>query len=63
MKLHLDRDAFRVLIESVHKKTGYSSDVLEKDYAAFKKSVLTDSNYIYEYDCLFSFSLRRNYMI
>ena len=32
MKLHLDRDAFRVLIESIHEKTGYRSDVLEKDY-------------------------------
>lgn len=32
MKLHLDRDAFRVLIESVHKETGYRSDVPEKDY-------------------------------
>lgn len=32
MKLHLDRDAFRVLIESIHKETGYRSDVLEKDY-------------------------------
>ena len=32
MKLHLDKDAFRVLIESIHNKTGYRSDVLEKDY-------------------------------
>ena len=32
MKLHLDRDAFRVLIESIHEKTGYRTDVLEKDY-------------------------------
>ena len=32
MKLHLDRDAFRVLIEDVHNKTGYRTDVLEKDY-------------------------------
>ena len=30
--LHLDKDAFRVLIESIHEQTGYSSDVLEKDY-------------------------------
>ena len=32
MKLHLDKDAFRVLIESIHEKTGYRADVLEKDY-------------------------------
>lgn len=32
MKLHLDKDAFRVLIETIHEKTGYSADVLEKDY-------------------------------
>lgn len=32
MNLHLDRDAFRVLIEIVSEKTGYRSDVLEKDY-------------------------------
>ncbi len=32
MRLHLDKDAFRVLIESVHERTGYRSDVLEKDY-------------------------------
>lgn len=32
MKLHLDKDAFRVLIESIHEKIGYRSDVLEKDY-------------------------------
>lgn len=32
MKLHLDKDAFRVLIESIHEKTGYRTDVLEKDY-------------------------------
>jgi hypothetical protein len=32
MKLHLDTDAFRVLIEDIHNKTGYRSDVLEKDY-------------------------------
>lgn len=32
MKLHLDKDAFRVLIESIHEQTGYRSDVLEKDY-------------------------------
>lgn len=32
MKLHLDKDAFRVLIEAIHNKTGYRSDVLEKDY-------------------------------
>ena len=32
MKLHLDKDAFRVLIETIHEKTGYRADVLEKDY-------------------------------
>lgn len=32
MNLHLDKDAFRVLIENIHEKTGYRSDVLEKDY-------------------------------
>ncbi len=26
MKLHLDKDAFHVLIESIHNKTGYRSD-------------------------------------
>ena len=30
MTLHLDKDAFRVLIESIHEQTGYRSDVLEK---------------------------------
>ncbi len=32
MKLHQDKDAFRVLIEDIHNKTGYRTDVLEKDY-------------------------------
>lgn len=32
MKLHLDKDAFGVLIEAVHVKTGFRSDVIEKDY-------------------------------
>lgn len=32
MNLHLDKDAFRVLIEDIHIKTGYRTDVLEKDY-------------------------------
>ncbi len=32
MKLHQDTNAFRVLIEDIHKKTGYRTDVLEKDY-------------------------------
>lgn len=32
MKLHLDKNAFRVLIDDVHKRTGYRTDVLEKDY-------------------------------
>jgi predicted nucleotidyltransferase component of viral defense system len=32
MRLHQDKDAFRVLLEDVHSKTGYRTDVLEKDY-------------------------------
>lgn len=32
MKLHEDKNAFRVLIEDVHGRTGYRTDVLEKDY-------------------------------
>lgn len=32
MKLHLDRDAFRVLISEISEKTGYRRDVIEKDY-------------------------------
>lgn len=32
MKLHLDRDAFRVLIDIISGKTGYRKDVIEKDY-------------------------------
>lgn len=32
MKLHLDRNAFSVLLEDLHSKTGYRTDVLEKDY-------------------------------
>ena len=32
MNLHLDRDAFGVLLEDIHSKTGYRTDVLEKDY-------------------------------
>ena len=32
MKLHEDIDAFRVLIEDIHKRTGFRTDVLEKDY-------------------------------
>lgn len=32
MKLHQDKDAFRVLLDDVHTKTGYRADVLEKDY-------------------------------
>lgn len=49
MNLHLDKNAFRVLIEDVHKRTGYRTDVLEKDYyvvmvleelAAFQKDGL-----------------------
>ena len=32
MKLHRDINAFRVLIEDIHSKTEYRTDVLEKDY-------------------------------
>ena len=32
MKLHLNQDAFRVLIEQVSERTGYRQDVIEKDY-------------------------------
>lgn len=32
MKLHEDINAFRVLINNIHDKTGYRPDVLEKDY-------------------------------
>ncbi len=32
MNLHLDKAAFRVLLNAVHEKTGYRTDVLEKDY-------------------------------
>lgn len=32
MKLHLDKDAFQVLLNNVHDRTGYRLDVLEKDY-------------------------------
>ncbi|MCM1466777.1 MAG: nucleotidyl transferase AbiEii/AbiGii toxin family protein [Alistipes sp.] len=32
MKLHEDKDAFRVLLENIHERTGYRTDVLEKDY-------------------------------
>lgn len=32
MKLHLDKNAFAVLLEDIHAKTGYRTDVLEKDY-------------------------------
>lgn len=32
MKLHLDRNAFDVLLGDIHSKTGYRTDVLEKDY-------------------------------
>ncbi len=28
MRLHLDRDAFRVLLENIQKQTGYRTDVL-----------------------------------
>ncbi len=30
MKLHQDIKAFRVLLEQIHERTGYRTDVLEK---------------------------------
>lgn len=32
MKLHKDIDAFKVLLNEIHEKTGYRLDALEKDY-------------------------------
>lgn len=32
MRLHEDRDAFKLLLETIHEQTGYRTDVLEKDY-------------------------------
>lgn len=32
MKLHKDKNAFRVLLEDIHTKSGFRADVLEKDY-------------------------------
>ena len=32
MRLHQDVNAFRVLIEDIHNRTGYREDVIEKDY-------------------------------
>ena len=32
MKLHKDINAFITLLDDIHNKTGYRSDVLEKDY-------------------------------
>lgn len=32
MKLHQDINAFRVLLEQIRERTGYRTDVLEKDY-------------------------------
>ncbi len=32
MNLHFDKEAFAVLINSIHNRTGYRTDVLEKDY-------------------------------
>lgn len=31
MNLHLDSNAFRVLIDHIHERTGFRTDVLEKD--------------------------------
>ena len=35
MKLHEDINAFRVLINDIHERTGYRLDVLEKDYYGY----------------------------
>lgn len=32
MKLHEDKEAFRLLLENIHERTGYRTDVMEKDY-------------------------------
>lgn len=32
MKLHEDREAFSVLLDSVSEQTGIRTDILEKDY-------------------------------
>ncbi|MGM9552214.1 MAG: nucleotidyl transferase AbiEii/AbiGii toxin family protein [Clostridia bacterium] len=32
MKLHFDRNAFAVILNTIHERTGYRTDVLEKDY-------------------------------
>lgn len=32
MRLHEDKDSFRLLLETIHRQTGYRTDVLEKDY-------------------------------
>lgn len=32
MNLHLDKNAFSFLLESIHDATGYRTDVIEKDY-------------------------------
>lgn len=35
MKLHENKDDFLALISNIHKRTGYRSDVIEKDYYVF----------------------------
>lgn len=32
MKLHSDKNAFAVILNAIHDRTGYRTDVLEKDY-------------------------------
>ena len=32
MKIHLDKNSFKVLLEQIHDKTGFREDILEKDY-------------------------------
>lgn len=32
MNLHLDKNAFSVILNTIHERTGYRTDVLEKDY-------------------------------
>ena len=32
MNLHFDKNAFTVILNTIHERTGYRTDVLEKDY-------------------------------
>lgn len=54
MKLHQDTNAFRVLIEDIHNKTGYRTDVLEKDYYVVLMLEELAAKHIYDLTVLFS---------